>query len=198
MCAVLEHNGHGLKPIAEATDEHKAKIEMAVATTVAVVEESKEGVSKLQAAQKQVVANKEAALKGIDDKFNQLRQQYLQHWKERREGLEKIVEEAFRRKKELLYTREKLLDDIDTYAGSSVQLVMNTLDISSQAEVLQMKKVFLNGLGHFKQQGEVSLDECCGGLEINVAFDTAFDDVFGEMLTGLDELGQVGVTLLEE
>lgn len=198
MCAVLEHNRHELKPIAEATDDHKAMIEMAVANTVAVVEESKEEVSKLQAAQKQVIVNKETALKEIDGKFNQLRQQFLQHWKARREGLKKVVEDAVERKEALLSAHEEMLDDVDTFAGNSVQLVMNTLDISTQAEVLQMKKVFLDGLGHFKQQGEVSLDNCCGGLDIDVNFDAAFDDAFGDMLTGLDDFGLVGVTLPEE
>jgi len=198
MCAVLEHNRHEVKPIAEATDEHKAMIEMAVANTVAVVEESKEEVSKLQAAQKQVIVNKETALKEIDGKFNQLRQQFLQHWKARRERLKKVVEDAVERKEALLSAHEEMLDDIDTFAGNSVQLVMNTLDISTQAEVLQMKKVFLDGLGHFKQQGEVSLDDCCGGLDIDVNFDAAFDDAFGDMLTGLDDFGLVGVTLPEE
>ena len=198
MCSVLEHNGHDLKPIAEATDDHKAMIKMAVANTVAVVEESKEEVSKLQAAQKQVVANEETAMQEIDGKFNQLRQEFLQHWKARRDGLKTIVGDAAKRKKELLGAHEDLLDKIDTFAGNSVQLVMNTLDVSSQAEVLQMKKVFLDGLGHFKQQGEVSLDDCCGGLDIGVKFDAAFAAVFADMLAGLDGLGLVDATLPEE
>ena len=63
MCAVVKHNGHDLKPIAEAIDGHRAMIEKAVANTVAVIEESKEEVSKLQAAQKQVVKIKESVLK---------------------------------------------------------------------------------------------------------------------------------------
>lgn len=112
-----------------------------------------------------------------------------------REGLKKVVEDAVGRKEALLSAHEEMLDDVDTFAGNSVQLVMNTLDISTQAEVLQMKKVFIDGLGHFKQQGEVSLDNCCGGLDIDVNFDAAFDDAFGDMLTGLDDFGLVGVTL---
>ena len=91
-----------------------------------------------------------------------------------------------------------MLDDIDKYAESSVRLVMNTLDVSTQAEVLQMKKVFLDGLGHFKQQGEVSLDKCCGGLEIDVDFDAAFNIVFNDMLVHLETLGRVDVTLPED
>lgn len=139
-----------------------------------------------------MIVNKETALKEIDGKFNQLRQQFLQHWKARREGLKKVVEDAVERKEALLSAHEEMLDDVDTFAGNSVQLVMNTLDISTQAEVLQMKKVFLDGLGHFKQQGEVSLDNCCGGLDIDVNFD------FEEILNCVDRVGGVDVKLPEE
>ena len=131
-CAVLEHNGHSLKPIEQVTGEQRDEIEREVASTVVTKDEVVAAQTELEALIGQIQGNGDAAKKKVKAGFTKL----MQEGKKRRDVVVGLVDAAVQRKVALASLQLKEATDSADHSTDAIQLVVDTLSLATPVQVL--------------------------------------------------------------
>eukprot|EP00729_Bicosta_minor_P006328 gene6328-biopygen25914 len=179
-CAVLEHNGHDLKPMEQVCSEHKDAIAAEVAQTVVARDEVVAAKTALEGVCDQVRQNGEAAKERVILGFRRV----MAEGKQRSEALVAKVDETVRFKCGLLEAQVTGADESSDNATNGIELAEATLKVASPTQVLQYKKVLVGGLQRFQNHG-LALKQACGPV-VDVLLGDALDDI-------MTQIGTLGV-----
>eukprot|EP00729_Bicosta_minor_P001906 gene1905-biopygen20735 len=180
MCAVLEHNGHDLMPIAQISSEHKDMVAANIALAVVARDEVVAANTALEGVCDQVRQNGKAAKEKVNLGFRRL----MAEGKQRREALIAQVDDAVRFKCGLLEAQVTGTDKSSDNATNGIELAEATLKMASPTKMLQYTEVLVGGLQKFQIHGLVG-KQACGPL-VDVMLGDALDDI-------MTQIGTLGV-----
>ena len=182
-CGILEHNGHELTPVPQAVGANRAIIEAMLAEVVVSRDEAIGGASAIKIALGELAANKDAALKVINEGHKHLLRAANKH----RDALTKTVLDMHGFKDTVLNDQLTALDDIDVDSTAAMELVQTTLDLATPVEVLERKPLFVLGLAQFTEH-TVPVEACC-----NPSMKFWTSSSFEDLAAGIVAAGKVPV-----
>eukprot|EP00729_Bicosta_minor_P032588 gene32588-biopygen27392 len=176
MCCAFDHAGHVYKEVKAAIVAHRAMVEAAVAAVKITRQEAIAATNAIKIIRGELEGNRDAAIKLIDAGFTKL----LRAIKQRRDALEKLVNDAYTEKDDALNRQITELEGIDTHSEIALKLVEATLEAATPIELLERKQLFMDGLTHFNTHG-VSLEKECGST-ISAMVGTSFEQRAADIL----------------
>eukprot|EP00729_Bicosta_minor_P008247 gene8247-biopygen25007 len=174
-CGILHHNGHRLKPVGEAAQQHRGEIKAAAAITTTARAETTETIKSLRQVKAKLDSNRDIAKQKIVAGFRRVSQASLSQSK----AFCKRVDEVHKEKSDAVDAQIFALETAESRSEEAVALARSTLQGATAEQVLQMKKLFVDGLAHVKDHGLAM--EQCRAATIEVALSSIFDKAIAQM-----------------
>eukprot|EP00729_Bicosta_minor_P032665 gene32665-biopygen8676 len=168
-CGILHHNGHTLKLIEEAVQKQRGEIEAAATVTASACAETAETIKALRQVEAKLDSNRDIAKQKIIAGFRRVSQASLLQSK----AFCNRVDEVHKEKTDAVKTQIFALEAAETRSEEAVALARSTLHGATAEQVLQMKKLFVDGLAQVKDHG-LSMEQCRAAT-IEVALSSIFD-----------------------
>ena len=125
MCGSFDHAGHIYKPIQEAINVHRTRIEQLAAEVAETRKEVIDATDAIKIIRGELKGNKDAALKIVEEGCNRLQRAV----KQRRDELNALVNAAYNEKDAVLNKQITALEAIDFDSEAALQLVVATLGV---------------------------------------------------------------------
>eukprot|EP00729_Bicosta_minor_P016936 gene16936-biopygen29287 len=174
-CAVLHHNGHTLKPIGEAVQQHRGEIEAAATCAATGCADTAETIKALRQVEAKLDSNRDIAKQKIIAGFRRVSQASLSQSK----AFCKRVDEVHKEKTDAVKAQIFALEAAETRSEEAVALARSTLHGATAEQVLQMKKLFVDGLAQVTEHGLAM--EPCRAATLEVILSRKFDEAVAEM-----------------
>lgn len=175
MCAVLHHNGHTLKPIGDAVEQHRCEIEAAATCTATGCADTAETIKALRQVEAKLDSNRDIAKQKIIAGFRRVSQASLSE----SNALCKRVDKVHKEKTDAVKAQIFALEAAETRSEEAVALARSTLQGATAEQVLQMKKLLVDGLAQVKDHG-LAMEQCRAST-IEVALNSIFDKAIAQM-----------------
>eukprot|EP00729_Bicosta_minor_P019170 gene19170-biopygen29354 len=174
-CAVLHHNGHTLKPIGGAVQQHRGEIEAAATCAATGCADTTSTIKSLRQVKAKLDSNRDIAKQNIIAGFRKVSQASLSQSK----AFCKRVDEVHKEKSDAVDAQIFALEAAETRSEGAVALARSTLHGATAEQVLRMKKLFVDGLAQVKDHG-LALEQCRAAT-IEVILSRKFDEAVAEM-----------------
>eukprot|EP00729_Bicosta_minor_P008738 gene8738-biopygen15012 len=175
MCGILHHKTHALKPIEEAVQQHRGEIEAAATFTTAACADTTSTIKSLRQMKAKLDSNRDIAKQKIIAGFRKVSQASLSQSK----AFCKRVDEVHKEKSDAVDAQIFALEVAETRSEEAVALARSTLQGATAEQVLQMKKLFVDGLAQVNDHGLAM--EQCRAATIEVILSRKFDEAVAEM-----------------
>eukprot|EP00729_Bicosta_minor_P021052 gene21052-biopygen19309 len=183
-CGILHHNGHTLKLTGEAVQQHRGEINTAATITTAARAETTETIKSLRQVKAKLDSNRDTAKQRIIAGFRRVSQASLSQSK----AFCKRVDKVHKEKSDAVDAQIFALEATETRSEEAVALARSTLKGATAEQVLQMKKLLVDGLAQVKDHGLAM--EQCRAATIEVMLSSIFDKAIAQMA----ELMQLNVS----
>eukprot|EP00729_Bicosta_minor_P032599 gene32599-biopygen28400 len=174
-CGILHHKTHRLKPVEEAVQQHRAEIDTAATVTASTCADTTSTIKALRQVEAKLDSNRDIAKQKIIAGFRRVSQASLSQSK----AFCKRVDEAHKEKTDAVKAQIFALEAAETRSEEAVALARSTLHGATAEQVLQMKKLFVDGLAQVKDHGLAM--EQCRAATIEVILTRKFDEAVAEM-----------------
>eukprot|EP00729_Bicosta_minor_P032986 gene32986-biopygen5900 len=174
-CGILHHKTHRLTLIGEAVQQQRGEIEAAAAVTTTACAETAETIKALRQVEAKLDSNRDIAKQKIIAGFRRVSQASLSQSK----TFCKRVDEVHKEKTDAVKAQIFALEAAETRSEEAVALARSTLQSATAEQVLQMKKLFVDGLAQVKNHGLAM--EQCRAATIEVALSSIFDKAIAQM-----------------
>eukprot|EP00729_Bicosta_minor_P032744 gene32744-biopygen845 len=174
-CGILHHNGHTLKLIEEAVQQHRAAIDAAATVTASACADTTSTIKALRQVEAKLDSNRDIAKQKIIAGFRRVSQASLSESK----AFCKRVDEVHKEKTDAVKAQIFALEAAETRSEEAVALARSTLQGATAEQVLRMKKLFVDGLAQVKDHGLAM--EQCRAATIEVALSSIFDKAIAQM-----------------
>eukprot|EP00729_Bicosta_minor_P008523 gene8523-biopygen10118 len=182
-CGILHHKTHTLKLIEEAVQQQRSEIEAAATVTTTACADTTSTIKALRQVEAKLDSNRDIAKQKIIAGFRRVSQASLSQSK----ALCKRVDKVHKEKTDAVKAQIFALEAAETRSEEAVALARSTLQGATAEQVLQMKKLFVDGLAQVKDHG-LAMEQCRAST-IEVALSRKFD----EAVAGMAELMQLNV-----
>eukprot|EP00729_Bicosta_minor_P004365 gene4365-biopygen30810 len=174
-CGILHHNGHRLKPVGEAVQQQRGAIDAAATVTASACADTTSTIKALRQVEAKLDSNRDIAKQKIIAGFRRVSQASLLQSK----AFCKRVDEVHKEKTDAVKAQIFALEAAETRSEEAVALARSTLQGATAEQVLQMKKLFVDGLAQVKDHGLAM--EPCRAATIEVILSRKFDEAVAEM-----------------
>eukprot|EP00729_Bicosta_minor_P032610 gene32610-biopygen31441 len=174
-CGILHHKTHTLKPIEEAVQQYRGEIEASAAMTTTACADTTETIKALRQVEAKLDSNRDIAKQKIIAGYRRVSQASLSQSKE----FCKRVDEVHKEKTDAVKAQIFALEAAETRSEEAVALARSTLHGATAEQVLQMKKLFVDGLAQVKNH-RLAMEQCRAAT-IEVALSSIFDKAIAQM-----------------
>eukprot|EP00729_Bicosta_minor_P033052 gene33052-biopygen26703 len=174
-CGILHHKTHTLTLIEEAVQEQRGEIEAAATGTAFACADTTSTIKALRQVEAMLDSNRDIAKQKIIAGYRRVSQASLAQSK----AFCKCVEEVHKEKSDAVKAQIFALEAAETRSEEAVALARSTLQGATAEQVLQMKKLLVDGLAQVKDHGLAM--EQCRAATIEVILTRKFDEAVAEM-----------------